>query len=82
MDILVHSLVKNCLVLTTADEHQKLPPHEVGPKMDFSVHSLVKNCLVLTKVDEHQKLPPREVGPKNGHLSTQFSKELPCVHHS
>ena len=43
------------------------------------VHSLIKNCLVLTMVDEHQKLPPHEIGTKSGHLSTQFSKELPCV---
>ena len=64
---------------TTVDEHQKLPPHEIGPKVDILVHSLLKNCIMWTMVHEYQKLPPDEIGPKSGHLSTQFSKELPCV---
>ena len=49
--------------------------------MDILVHSLVKNCIVLTVVDERQKGHPQEIGPKRGHLSTQFSEELPCVDH-
>ena len=53
----------------------------LAPKVDILVHSLLKNCLVLTMVDEHQKLPPHEIDTKSGHLSTQFSKELPCVGH-
>ena len=32
MEILVHSLVKNCLVLTMVDERQKWPPQEIGRK--------------------------------------------------
>ena len=32
MDILVHSLIKNCPVLTMVDEHQKLPPREICHK--------------------------------------------------
>ena len=50
-------------------------------KLDILVHSLVKNRLVLTMGGEHQKLSPHEIGPETGHLSTQFSKELPCVGH-
>ena len=64
------------------DEHQKCPLMKLVPKVPILVHSLVKNCLVWTRVDEHQKLPPDEIGPKSGHLSTQFSKELPGVDHS
>ena len=29
---IVHNLIKNCLVLRMVDEHQKLPPHEIGTK--------------------------------------------------
>ena len=32
VDILVHSLVNNCLVLAMVDERQKLPPQEIGRK--------------------------------------------------
>ena len=68
-------------MLTTVDEHQKLPPHEIGPKSGHLSTQFSKNCIVLTMVDEHQKLPSDETGPKSGHLSTQFSKELHCVDH-
>ena len=51
-------------------------------KVDMLVHSLVKNRLELTMGGEHQKLYLHEIGPESGQLSTQFTKELPCVHHS
>ena len=79
--MVVHSLVKNCLVLALGKEHQKWRQTRWSPEFHNVVHSLVKNCLVWTMMDEHQKLPPHEIGSKSGHLSTQFSKELPCVDH-
>ena len=80
-DMVVDSLVKNCLVLALGEEHQKWLQTRWSPEFHNVVHSLVKNCLVWTMLDEHQKLPPHEIGSKSGHLSTQFSKELPCVDH-
>ena len=74
--MIVHSLVKKRLAWTLVDEHQKMPPDEIGPK---SGHLSTQFSLVWTMVVEHQKMLPDEIGPKSRHLSTQFSEELPCV---